>query len=460
MTSADGFPNEFLWGVGSSAYQVEGASSERGENVWDNFCTRPGAIWGGTDGRAGADHVQRYREDVDLIARLGVGAYRFSIAWTRVLPTGAGKPSAAGLDFYDRLVDELLERGVEPWVTLFHWDFPLELYYRGGWLNRDNAERFGEYAALMARRLGKRVHNWITINEPQCFLGLGHHRGTHAPGLEMGRRDFLRAAHHALLAHGRAVAALRAELPDANVGWAPTAWVPYPASEDPVDIEAARRSMFAIGDDAETWPLNTSWYADPVCLGQYPEAGLRRFGQDLPRGFEADLGAISAPLDFFGINIYHGIPTRGTGEGLSLPAQRVPGHAETAMGWAVEPKSLYWGPRFLAERYHLPLYVTENGLANTDWIQADGRIRDAARVDFLSRYLQELRRAIADGVDVRGYFHWCLTDNFEWEFGYAKRFGLVYVDYATMARHPKDSFAWYRHVVTTNGADLAPRWSE
>lgn len=453
--------DDFVWGVASSAYQVEGAAREdgRGDSVWDAFCKRPGAVRDGHTGDISCDHYHRVDEDLDLIAGLGAGAYRFSVAWPRVLPSGVGTVNEAGLDFYDRVVDGLLERGIAPWVTLFHWDFPLALFHRGGWLNRDSADWFAEYTGRVVERLSDRVRHWLTLNEPQIFIGLGHHRAVHAPGIRYPRGEVLLATHHSLLAHGKAVQAIRAGAKLSPViGWSPVGWVTYPFSDDPGLVEIAREQMFSIGDDPELWPLNNIWYSDPVILGRYPEEGLQRFGADVPSFPDGDLELIQQPLDFYGVNIYHGIPVtypleRDDG-GDHVTVHRVPGHPETLMGWTVDPRALYWGPRFLAERYRLPIYVTENGIAAMDWVHADGRVHDYSRIDYLARHLVELRRAIADGIDVRGYFQWSIMDNFEWEHGYSKRFGLVYVDYESCERIRKYSYHWYRELIGSGGQSL------
>lgn len=454
-------PPGFLWGVASSAYQIEGAAREagRGPSVWDAFEQRRGAVREGHTGEVACDHYHRYPDDVALMKALGVGAYRFSVSWPRVLPEGTGGVNEAGLDFYDRLVDELIAAGIEPWITLFHWDFPLALFHRGGWFSRDSAAWFAEYTRVVVDRLSDRVSRWITLNEPQCFLGLGHSKGIHAPGLTHARADVLLATHHALLAHGRAVEVIRARAKTPpQVGWSPVGWVCYPKNDAAEFIDDARTAMFSIGDDPLLWPMNNIWYSDPVVLGHYPEEGLKRFGRDVPRFPAGDLDVIAQPLDFYGVNIYHGIPVTfpvaHDREGHIITSTRAAGHPETLMGWTIDPAALYWGPRFLQERYGLPIYVTENGVAAMDWVHADGEVHDAPRIDYLARHLLELRRAADDGVDVRGYFHWSIMDNFEWELGYQKRFGLVYVDYPTLERIPKDSYAWFRGIVESNGGAL------
>lgn len=448
------FPKSFAWGAASSAYQIEGAAGVdgRGPSVWDEFCRRPGAVQCGHTGEVACDHYNRMLDDVALMERLGLRAYRFSVSWPRVLPQGVGPVNQRGVDFYDRLVDALLAAGIEPWLTLFHWDFPLALQHRGGWLNRESADWFAEYAATVARRLGDRVGQWITINEPQIYIGLGHGDGTHAPGLRLSLADRLLATHHTLLAHGRGVQAIRANAARrAQVGWAPVMRVDYPADVTPTDVNAARAATFAV-TAKDSW--NNTWFADPVCLGRYPEDGLRLFGADAPAVMPGDMETIQQPLDFFGVNIYSGTPVRADRDGRAKPVAHPPGVPETAFRWTVSPESLYWGPRFLHERYGLPVVITENGLSSMDWVGVDGRVRDGGRIDFTLRYLLALRRAVRDGVDVRGYFHWSILDNFEWAEGYRHRFGLVHVDYETQQRTIKDSARWYARVIETSGAAL------
>ena len=452
------FPDGFAWGVAAAAYQIEGASQTdgRGPCVWDALCERPGAVFSGHTGHTACDHYHRYPEDVALIAELGTRAYRLSVSWPRVLPRGVGPVNEAGLDFYDRLIDALLSRGVKPWVTLFHWDYPLDLFHRGGWLNRATVDWFAEYTEVVVRRLGDRVRHWMTLNESQCFVGLGHAAGVHAPGVRYSQADVLRVAHHALLAHGRAVQVIR-ENASAKplIGWAPHGSIAYPASVADADIAAARDEMFAVSPD-DHWYFGTSWFADPVVLGHYPEDGLRQFGADMPVGFEGDLEQIAQPLDFFGVNIYQGQPIAAAPDGRPQKVRRPLGYPHTMCHWPVEPDVMYWGPRFLHERYSLPLYITESGCASMDWVHQDGHVHDAPRIDYTARHLTALRAAIRDGADVRGYFHWSILDNFEWAEGFRMRFGLIYVDYETMERIPKDSYMWYQQVILSNGACLPP----
>lgn len=448
------FPKDFTWGAAAASYQIEGAAFEdgKGPSVWDAFAHRAGTVWEGGTGDVACDHYHRFREDVALWKSLGLRAYRLSLSWARVLPDGTGRVNDRGLAFYDQLVDALLAAGITPWVTVFHWDYPNELFKQGGWLNRRSPEWFAEYAGVVVDRLGDRVTRWFTLNEPQVFIGFGQGTGLHAPGVRHTLAEQLLSTHHALMAHGRAVQVIRARAKaKPMVGWAPVGVVKYPATGAAHDVAAARSAMFAC-DARDTW--NNTWYSDPVCLGRYPEDGLRAFGADVPAFADADLRVIQQPLDFYGMNVYHGDPVRQGDDGKPTPAKRPVGHPVTAFHWPVEPESLYWGPRFIAERYKLPVVITENGLSSHDWVALDGKVHDPARIDFTARYLGALKRAARDGVDVRGYFHWSIMDNFEWAEGYKHRFGLIHVDFATQKRTPKDSAHWYRGVIESNGATL------
>jgi beta-glucosidase len=450
-----GFPRGFVWGVASAAYQVEGAPREdgKGASVWDMFCRKPGAVWRDQTGDTACDHYRRFREDVALMKELGIPAYRFSLAWTRLLPEGTGTVNPRGLDFYEQLVDALLDAGIAPWVTLFHWDYPLALYRRGGWLNRESADWFGEYAQVVAERLSDRVGRWMTLNEPQCFIGLGHQTGYHAPGDRLRFDEVLLAGHHALLAHGRAVQAIRAAAKSAPlVGFAPVGVVRMPHTDSAADLAAARQAMFTV---RERDCFSNTWWMDPVFRGRYPEDGLSLFGSAVPPVRAGDMETIAQPLDFFGANIYHGGFVRAGADGSPEDVALPPGYPKTTQDfWPVTPGALYWGPRFFAERYGLPIVITENGHQNADVVSLDGRVHDPQRIDYLHRYLRALRQACDDGVPVQGYFQWCFTDNFEWAMGDAIRVGIVYTDYPTQRRVPKDSAAWYREVIRTNGAEL------
>jgi beta-glucosidase len=448
------FPENFAWGTAAASYQIEGAAAEdgKGPSVWDMLCRKEGAVYGGHTGDVACDHYHRYLEDVAILARFKVKAYRLSISWPRVLAAGTGPTNEKGLAFYDRLVDALLEAGITPWVTLFHWDFPLDLYHRGGWLNRDSAEWFADYATLIGRRLGDRVKHWMTLNEPQVYIDAGHRVGRHAPGDRLAFGEVVRAAHNTLRAHGRGVQALRAASSGpCRIGYAPASHPKVPATNSPADIEAARRAFFATnGRHLATM----SWWLEPVFKGKYPEDGWSHFGRDVPEILAGDMELIAQPVDFFGVNIYAGDRIRAKADGAFEVVSFPPGYPRTAFEWPIVPEAMYYTTRFCHERYGKPIVVTENGISCTDSVSLDGHVHDPLRIDFTRRYLLELERAIDGGVPVEGYFHWSFIDNFEWAEGYKQRFGLVHCDYATGTRTPKDSASWYAEVIRTNGASL------
>jgi beta-glucosidase len=444
------FPNDFKLGAATAAYQIEGAAFEdgRGLSVWDVFCRQPGKVYESHSGETACDHYHRYSADVALMREIGLQAYRMSVSWSRILPEGRGKINERGLDFYDRLVDELLAADIEPWLTLFHWDFPYELYKQGGWLNSASPDWFADYTRIVVERLSDRVSHWLTLNEPQCFIGLGHYTGEHAPGLKLDFGEVTQAAHHALIAHGKAVQTIRAYAKTpSKIGYAPIAGVNVPASVAQADVEATRHSVFSV-TDKHLW--GNTWWSDPIFFGHYPEDGLRLFGDAAPRFTAAEMDIIRQPLDFYGTNIYQAQKIRADAAGAPQVVPFPAGQAQTALRWNVVPEALYWGPKFLYERYKLPIVITENGLSSMDWMSLDGQIHDAQRIDYLHRYLQQFARAVADGVEALGYFHWSLMDNFEWALGYRERFGLIYVDYATGQRTLKDSAYWYKNLITAH----------
>jgi beta-glucosidase len=451
------FPENFVWGVASAAFQVEGAHDEdgKGPSVWDAFCDRPDTVWQGHTGKVACDHYHRWREDVRLMAELGVHAYRFSISWPRVLPAGEGHVNQPGLAFYDRLVDELLAAGITPYVTLYHWDMPLALQERGGWLNAMSPAWFENYTRAVVKQLSDRVRHWITLNEPQCFIHFGHVTGLNAPGLRLSNRDALRAGHHVLLAHGRAVRAIRElSATSPSVGFAPVGVVATPATESAQDVESARMKTFA----ANTPTLfQSAWWMDPVFLGHYPEDGLKHHTTALPEFTSQEMDTISAPVDFCAFNLYEAQTVRAGDDGQPETVAFPPGYPSTVLDWNVTPSALYWASRFFYERYQRPLLITENGMSSRDWVALDGQVHDPARIDFLSRYLAYVGRACAEGLPVQGYFQWSLLDNFEWSFGYKERFGLIHVDYSTGQRTVKDSYHWYRQMIQDHGAIL-PDW--
>ena len=448
-----GFAKDFVWGAATSSYQIEGTGrdSEKGQNIWDVFTKEPGRVYEGHTGDIACDHYHRFREDVAYMKELGLKGYRFSIDWSRVLPEGTGKVNEKGIDFYNALIDELLEQGIEPYITLYHWELPYEIYKRGGWMNPEIVEWFGQYARLVAERFSDRVKYFFTLNEPQCFVGLGFLQGCHAPGVKAPLRDTFEMAHNALKAHGRAVQMLRAYgKQNVQIGYAPTSGMCYPEKETPKDIEAARKALFALPDDLSNWTWNVSWWSDPVILGKYPEEGMKKYEKYLPVITDEDMKLISQPIDFYGQNIYNGRCIRMGTDGRPEEVRRPAGFPKTATNWPVTPEALYWGPKFLYERYRKPIYITENGMACHDTVSQDGKVHDPNRIDFLARYLKNLKRA-AEEIDIRGYFQWSLMDNFEWDKGYAERFGIIYVDFETQERIWKDSAYWYRDLIHRNG---------
>ncbi|MDO4562969.1 MAG: GH1 family beta-glucosidase [Clostridia bacterium] len=439
------FKKNFYWGCATAAYQIEGAVKEdgRGASVWDVFSHTFGKTFNAHTGDVACDHYHRFHEDVDIMGKIGVNAYRFSVSWSRVIPNGVGSVNEKGLDFYDALINELLERNITPFMTLFHWDYPYELYKKGGWMNPDSPKWMGEYADLLARRFGDRVKHFITINEPQCFIGAGHKNGDHAPGLRLSDDDIAHHVRNTLLAHGYAAAALRAAASrDVRIGLAPCGVVSMPKTS--MDIEAAREHMFRDGIFG-----NTLW-CDPIFLGDFHG----RLHEILPPPTEEEIALISAPTDFFGMNTYSGTLVETDENGKPRETFFPSGNARTAMDWQITPECLYWGPRFFYERYGKPVIITENGMSNCDTISEDGLCHDSQRIDYLRRHLRALARAASDGVPIEGYFQWSLLDNFEWAQGYNQRFGMVYVDYDTQKRTLKDSAYYYRDVILSEGEEL------
>lgn len=451
------FSDDFVWGAAAASFQIEGTSEDcpRGDSVWDTFCATPGKVYQGHDGKRACMHITRWREDVALMQDLGLQAYRLSISWPRILPDGAGSVNEAGLAFYDALIDRLLNAGIEPYITLFHWDLPVKLHQRGGWMNPDMIEWFADYTRIVVDRYSDRVKHWITLNEPQCFILLGHEQGTHAPGLKLPESDILQIGHNALLAHGRSVQVIREHAKQApRIGIAPVATVCSPATERLVDIEAAQRATLSGATESL---FNTTWWLDPVFLGRYPQAAVKARLDIMPKVTAADLKLISEPLDFCAFNLYQAGVVRAGADGAVEQVPYPEGHPVTAMEWPVTPEGLYWACRFFHERYESPIIITENGLSCHDWISVDGKVHDPNRIDFLTRYISYVERACSEGIPVEGYFQWSVMDNFEWAEGYKDRFGLIYVDYATGTRIPKDSYYWYRDVINTNGEQL-PNW--
>ncbi|MCG6896047.1 MAG: beta-glucosidase [Thiocapsa sp.] len=442
------FPEHLIWGAATAAFQIEGSPSADGkaESIWDRFTARPGRIRDGSDARVACDHYRRYPEDLALMADLGLGAYRFSVSWPRVISAPDRGVNPDGLDFYSRLVDGLLERGIRPFVTLYHWDLPWFEQQRGGWDARDTVWRFADYAEVVARRLGDRVSHWVTINEPLTVTVAGYVSGDHAPGQHRPLGAF-RVAHHLLLAHGAALERLRALVPNAKVGPALNLFPVIPRTRS--DQRRAERI------DA----LVNRLFADPILKGRYPRPVQRLlsvFNWTLQSG---DLDLIGQPVDFVGVNHYsHIIIERSwlPWLGFRLARSSDPAALHTDMDWEIYPRSFFDTLTWLRERYDNPtVYITENGAAFADRVEADGRVRDQQRRDYLAAYLVMLRKALDAGSDVHGYFVWSLLDNFEWALGLSKRFGLIHVDYRSLRRTPKLSAHWYASVCRSDGFELS-----
>jgi beta-glucosidase len=431
------FPTDFRWGVSTSSFQIEGGGREggRGESIWDAFCSQPGRIRDGSSGEVACDHYHRWPQDLDMAKRLGVNAYRFSIAWPRILPGGRGAVNEAGLAFYDRLVDGMLERGLDPWATLYHWDLPQVLQEQGGWTSRDTVAAFLDYTDAVTRRLGDRVKHWITHNEPWCSCIMGYWEGVHAPG-GTSLADAMLACHHVLLSHGQAIELIRRNSPGAQVGITLSLHPIAPASGSAEDVAAARRHD----------GLRNRWFLDPLFGRGYPADTLELLGSAAPKVQAGDLEAIATPTDFLGVNYYFPEVIGDDPAGGTMRARLVAreGVERTGFGWEVSPQGLVdLLTRIQRDYAPAAIQLTENGSTFEDVLTPDGRVHDAQRLSYLQRHLVALRQAMDAGVPVKGYFAWSLLDNFEWAEGYLRRFGLAYVDYATQQRTLKDSGLWY-----------------
>jgi len=441
MTSIK-FPHNFLWGAATASYQIEGAWNEdsKGESIWDRFSHTPGKITNGDTGDMACDHYHRYQEDIALMRQLGLKAYRFSISWPRVLPTGHGRVNPAGLDFYDRLTDALLGANIQPFVTLHHWDFPQALYETGGWANRDNLHYFADYAALLAKRLGDRIKHWATFNEPSVIVWDGYVGGEHAPGIKNDQKLALQVTHNLMVAHGLAVQALRGVDPALQVGIVLTHWNKEPASDDPADIAAADYA----------WKTQDTAFLHPIFSGHYHPEFIDAMQGQLPEIKPGDLALISQKLDFLGINSY----SRAVISAKDGWVGHIPGSEYTDTDWEVCAPAFRRVLNRINQDYRLPpIYITENGAAFKDEVEPDGAIHDERRLDYLRQHFTQVRLAMQDGVDVRGYFVWSLLDNFEWGHGFTKRFGLIRVDYESQKRTIKDSGWWYADVIRNNAVD-------
>jgi beta-glucosidase len=444
------FPESFVWGAASSAYQIEGSplADGGGESVWSRFCATPGHIANDDNGDIACDAYHRYAEDIELLAQMGLSAYRFSTSWARIDPTGTGQWNQSGLAYYDRLVDCCLSHGITPWLTLYHWETPQALEDRGGWLNPDTVEAFTRYAAMMAEHFKGRVKNYFTMNEPEIVLSLGYGSGIHAPGKHYDMGQLFTCLKHMLLASGSAMAAMRRLDPESKLGIVTTGRLCYP--ETPADSEAARAETFVLRDD--DWLFTHSLILDPVCLGRFElEENTKLYSlarQITPEQWQI----IQSSPDIIGLNTYNGTMVRATDRGAEY-VPRSTGYPRTALKWPITPEIMSHSLSYIQQRYNKPLYITECGLSCNDKIYLDGGVHDPDRIDFLHRYLLALRAGL-ESSDVRGFFHWSLTDNFEWHSGYGERFGLVYVDYPTQRRILKDSAHWYSTTAITHGANL------
>lgn len=442
------FPDNFIWGAATAAYQIEGAYNEdgKGESIWDRFCRTPGKVHDGDRGDIACDHYHRYEDDVKLMKAISLNAYRFSIAWTRIFPQGKGEINKPGLDFYNRLVDKLVGAGIEPFITLYHWDLPQALQEKGGWANRDTVEYFKDYVAEVSRKLGDRVHFWITHNEPWVVSFLGHYLGIHAPGIK-NFSTALQVSHHLLLSHGKAVAILRENGDEkTKVGITLNLSSVHPASESDEDKEAAKKFDGCLN----------RWFLDPIYKGTYPEDMVSLCGNKVPKIQTQDLDRISTEIDFLGINHYTRSVVKADEKKsfLGLDSVRPSGAECTEMGWEIYPPGIYEILKRIHNDYNAPtIYITENGVAFPDKIDKNGQVNDQSRIDYIKAYLLQAYRAIEDGVNLSGYFVWSLLDNFEWAYGYSKRFGLVYTDYPTQERIIKSSGWWYKDVIEKNGVE-------
>lgn len=430
------FPEKFFWGAASAAHQVEGAYNEdgKGMGIWDAL--HEGHVKHGENGNDACDHYHRYKEDVALMKQMGLKAYRFSISWPRVIPE-EGKVNQKGLEFYRKLVEELMEAGIEPMITLFHWNLPMWIHEQGGWNCDKVSDYFADYTRVIVDALSDRVTYWMTINEPQVFIGLGYVQGIHAPFLKEKENELL-LTKNVMLAHGKAVKVIREFAKNKPIiGLAPTGGGITPVSLSGEDIEAAREASYP----ANAHVFSTNWWMDPIILGEVPEVLQPVLNQEA-------MQVIHQPLDFFGFNIYH---NNNYSEVSGANSNVTSGMPRTTMDWPITEECLYWMAKFHYERYHLPILITENGMANTDFVMLDKKVHDPQRVDFIHRYLKYLKKAVEEGIPVIGYLYWSVMDNFEWAEGYDKRFGLIYVDYQTKERILKDSAYFYADVIKSNG---------
>jgi beta-glucosidase len=445
--TARNFPSDFLWGSATASYQVEGAVHEagRGPSIWDTFSHTPGKTHNGDTGDIADDYFHRYREDIQFMKELGLKTCRFSIAWPRIFPTGTGAPNPQGLDFYNKMIDALLEAGIQPFCTLYHWDLPQPLQDRGGWENRDTAKAFADYAGYTVSKLADKVQHFMTMNEMRTFVELGYGNGTHAPGLRLDQKRLAQLTHYVVLGHGLGLQAIRAHgRPNTKAGIADNLTPPIPVYETPENIAAAHTALRE----------ENAMFLTVLQEGRYTDLYLKRLGANAPHFTAEEMSIIGAPMDFTGLNIYQPTYVRADSSSKSGYAL-VPNPASYPHMYSdwlnIGPEGLYWGPKLVADTWKVKaIYITENGTSSSDTIAPDGQVYDTDRVMFLRNYLTQLQRAVSEGVPVKGYFLWSLLDNFEWADGYSKRFGISYVDFITQKRTPKLSAHFYKQVIATN----------
>lgn len=439
------FPKDFIWGVSSSSYQIEGAVDEdgRGESIWDRFSHTPGKVARGENGDVACDHYHRWRDDVALMVDLGIKAYRFSIAWPRILPDGTGSVNEKGLDFYSRLVDHLLENNITPYVNFYHWDLPQKLEDNGGWRSRETSKAYMKYVGVVVKRLSDRVKHWMTLNEPICSSYLGYMHGIHAPGAKEPMKVVNAVVHNLMLAHGLGIQTIKSITGNTSkVGIAHNPYVATPLSDDPAHIAEADKF----------WHLINDWWYYPFFKGKYPEDLLEMMGEAAPEVKDGDMKIISSPMDYFGLNIYHGdeVKSYHVNEKQWYFTTHPNNYPRTTMDWTIKPDCMHRALTYMHEHYDMPeIMVTENGCSFNDVVDDDGKVHDTDRVNYLDGHISSVKKAMDEGVKVTGYFVWSLLDNFEWALGYSKRFGITYVDYETQQRIPKDSFYWYKKLITS-----------
>lgn len=437
------FPKSFLWGCAASSYQIEGAAKEdgRGSSIWDDFCAKPGAVLNGESGAVACDHYHLWESDLDMMKALGFQAYRFSVAWPRIVPDASRKVNQKGLDFYDRLVDGMLKRGLDAFCTLYHWDLPSWCQAKGGWAHRETAYWFGEYAEALVKRLGDRVKAYTTHNEMPCIVDLGHRFGIHAPGYKDPEKTIRQVNHHVLLAHGLGMQAIRANAKKAQAGIVHNPGSVQPFTESDEDMALA----------AKIWHDDNGWMLDPLYIGKYPENQWKALGKDVPKVKDGDMKTICQPMDYIGLNIYghRGVARASASpEKLATPEE----FPKTGITWDITEDSLYHNVRFTADRYKpAEIYITENGCSYHDQMTPEGTINDFHRVSYLRNHLKGLHRAIQEKLPIKGYFAWSIMDNFEWAYGYKERFGIVHVNFETQKRTPKASAQWLSAAIANRG---------